>query len=342
MKTIKTALLSYGASGKLFHAPFLNLHDGYELIGAWERSKKNIVSDYPYTISYNSLEEILSSDAELIIVNTPIDTHFELTKKALEAGKNVVVEKAFTTTAEEAKILHQLTEKKKLKLCVYQNRRYDSDFLTVKKILSEDKLGDIVEAEIRFERFNPNLSPKHWKEDGNPGASILMDLGSHIIDQALVLFGYPEKLFADLRKTRINTKINDYFDILLYYPNKRVRLKSSYFVKEATPAYVLHGKKGSFLKERGDVQENELRLNNKPNRETWGTEPAEKEGLLCYENIREKTKTLQGNYLWFYDELHQAIITDTEVPVTAMQAYKTMSIIEAAIKSSETGEIIAL
>ena len=162
MRQIKTALLAYGGSGKLFHAPFLEVNDGFELIGAYERSKKNIQNDYPNVNSFNSLEEVLESDAELIVVNTPIDTHFEFTKKVLEAGKHALVEKAFTTTSDEAEELHKLAKEKNLKLCVYQNRRYDSDFRTVKKVLEENYLGEIVEAEIRFERYNPQLSPKAW------------------------------------------------------------------------------------------------------------------------------------------------------------------------------------
>lgn len=342
MRKIKTALLAYGGSGKLFHAPFFEVHEGFELLGAYERSKKLIQKDYPEVRSFDSLEEVLESDAELIVVNTPIDTHFDLTKKVLEADKNALVEKAFTTTSEEAKKLDQLAKEKKLKLCVYQNRRYDSDFRTAKKVLEEDYLGEIVEAEIRFERYNPQLSPKAWKENGNPGASILMDLGSHIIDQALTLFGYPEKVFADIRRTRENTQIDDYFDILLYYSDKRVRLKSSFFVKEPTPAYVFHGKKGSFLKHRGDVQEDDLKLGKIPNRENWGTEPEEKTGLLVYNDRAIHFPTLQGNYLDFCDDLYDAIVNDKEVPATAKQAYHTMKVIEAAQKSAAKEEVIKL
>ncbi|MCG2792939.1 MAG: Gfo/Idh/MocA family oxidoreductase [Weeksellaceae bacterium] len=342
MRKIKTALLAYGGSGKLFHAPFFEVHEGFELLGAYERSKKLIQKDYPEVRSFDSLEDVLESDAELVVVNTPIDTHFDLTKKVLKAGKNALVEKAFTTTSEEAKKLDQLAKENKLKLCVYQNRRYDSDFRTAKKVLEEDYLGEIVEAEIRFERYNPLLSPKAWKESGNPGASILMDLGSHIIDQALTLFGYPEKVFADIRRTRENTQIDDYFDILLYYSDKRVRLKSSFFVKEPTPAYVFHGKKGSFLKHRGDVQEDELKLGKIPNRENWGTEPEEKTGLLVYNDRAVHFPTLQGNYLDFCDDLYDAIVNDKEVPATAKQAYHTMKVIEAAQKSATKEEVISL
>ena len=217
MKNIKTALLSYGMSGKVFHAPFLNLHEGFELIGAWERSKKLIQHDYLYTKSYSSIEELLQDDVDLVVVNTPVGTHFEFAKQALLANKNVLVEKAFTTTVTEAEELRDIAREKKLKLAVFQNRRWDSDFKTVKQILDQDILGEIVEAEIHFDRYNPNLSPKQHKETANPGAGILKDLGSHIIDQALTLFGFPEALNADIRITRDYSLVDDNFDIFTYF-----------------------------------------------------------------------------------------------------------------------------
>ena len=342
MTTIKTGLLAYGVSGKLFHAPFINIHDGYELIGAWERNAKNITNDYPNTKSFNTLEELLNSDADLIVVNTPIDTHFQFTKQVLEAGKHALVEKAFTTTSQEAEELHKLAVKNNLKLCVYQNRRYDSDFRTVKKVLEEKYLGDIVEAEIRFERYSPELSLKVRKEKDNLGTGILMDLGSHIIDQALQLFGLPEKIFADIRKTRESSIIDDYFDILLYYYDKRVRLKASMFVKERTPAYVLHGKKGSFIKHRGDIQEDELKLGKIPYLNSWGKEPIEKNGHLVTNLLNTNYPTCQGNYRNLYDELEDAITNNKNVPVSALQAYNTIKIIEGARESSLKQTIISL
>ena len=183
---------------------------------------------------------------------------------------------------------------------MYQNRRWDSDFLTVQKVLKSGELGEILEAEIRFERYNPNLSPKAWKEKKQPGSGILMDLGAHIIDQALVLFGWPEAVFADIRNLRPTTQVNDFFDILLYYPDNRVRLKATFFAKEQLPGYVLQGRDGSFIKMRGDVQEDELKLGKIPNRDTWGTEDSKNQGLINVGDKREKLETLQGNYLNFY------------------------------------------
>ena len=347
MQKIKTALLSYGMSGKVFHAPFLELHPGFELLGSWERSKKLIQEDYPRVKSFLSLESILEDiTVDLVIVNTPVATHFDYAKKVLLAGKHVVVEKAFTTTVAEAEELEELAKLKGLKLSVFQNRRWDSDFKTVKKIIEDNVLGEIVEVEFHFDRYNPVLSPKEHKETANSGAGILKDLGPHLIDQALFLFGLPHAVFADIRMIRNNTLVDDYIDILLYYSDFRVRLKSSFFVRELNPSYVIHGKKGSFLKPRGDVQEDELKLGKKPNTPTWGTEPKSLEGTLHTEInddiFNAKVPTLQGNYYDFFEGVYQAIVNDKPEPVTAHDGVNVMRIIEAAIQSNEQMKVINL
>jgi scyllo-inositol 2-dehydrogenase (NADP+) len=347
MHKIKTALLSYGMSGKVFHAPFLELHPGYELLGSWERSKKLIQEDYPEVKSFPSLESILEDKSiDLVIVNTPIDTHFEYAKKVLLAGKHAIVEKAFTSNVAEAEELAALSKEKGLKLAVFQNRRWDSDFKTVKKVLSENLLGEIVEAEIHFDRYNPILSPKAHKETANSGSGILRDLGPHVIDQSLTLFGLPNAVFADIRYTREHTIIEDYFDISLYYPDFRVRLKAGFFIREALPSFIFHGKKGSFLKSRGDVQEDELKLGKKPNLDSWGTELKFKEGILHTELngavFNGTIPTLRGNYYDFFDGVYQAIVNDKTEPVTAQDGVNVMRIIEAAFESSKQKRVFDL
>lgn len=346
MQKIKTALLSYGMSGKVFHAPFLSFHPGFELVGSWERSQKKIQLDYPNAESYSTLETLLQDDIDLVIVNTPVATHFEYARKALLAGKHIVVEKAFTTTVAEAEELSKLAKEKGLKLAVFQNRRWDSDFKTVKAIFSQGILGAIVEAEFHFDRFNPNLSPKLHKETHNSGAGILKDLGPHLIDQALYLFGFPEAVSADIRITRDDSLVDDCIDILLYYPDYRVRLKAGFFVREAIPSYVLHGRKGSFLKPRGDVQEDDLKAGKKPNLVDWGKELLEKEGVLHTEIdgkiVHGKVPTMAGNYYDFFDGLYDSIVHNSQEPVTANEGVQVMQIIEAAIKSNAERKIVYL
>ena len=347
MQQIKTALLSYGMSGKVFHAPFLQLHSGFDLVGSWERSKKFIHNAYPNVKSFESIESILNDDSiELVIVNTPVATHFEYAKKVLNAGKHALVEKAFTTTVEEARELAELAKAKGLKLCVFQNRRWDSDFKTVQKIIKEGLLGELVEAEFHFDRYNPLLSPKKHKETANNGSGILKDLGPHLIDQALCLFGLPKAVSGDIRITRENSLVDDWIDLTLYYENFRMRLKAGFFVREAHPAFTVHGKKGSFLKPRGDVQEDDLKLGKKPNRTDWGTEPESLQGLLHTEKdgkiFRAKTPTLQGNYYDLFDSLYHSILKNTDEPVTAQDGADVMKIIGAAIESNAVKKIVFL
>jgi predicted dehydrogenase len=333
-------------SGKVFHAPFISFHPGFELIGSWERSKKLIREDYPSVKSYFALEALLEDDVDLVIVNTPVETHYEYAKKVLLAGKHAIIEKAFTTTVAQAQELAALAKERGVKLAVFQNRRWDSDFKTVQKIISDEVLGEIVEAEFHFDRYNPLLSPKQHKETANSGAGILKDLGPHLIDQALCLFGLPKAVFADIRITREHSLVDDWIDILLYYSDFRVRLKAGFFVREANPAYVIHGKKGSFLKPRGDVQEDDLKLGKKPNLTDWGTEAKSKEGFLHTEINNDvfiaNVETLQGNYYDFFDGVYNSISNDQPEPVTALDGVRVMQIIEAAIQSSDQKKVIDL
>ena len=347
MHIIKTALLSYGMSGKVFHAPFIQSNPGFQLAGAWERTKKNIENDYPGVTSYPTLEALLADESiELVIVNTPNESHFDYARKALLAGKHIVVEKAFTTTVKEGEELKVLAEKQNKKISVYQNRRYDSDLKTVAKVIADNVLGDIMEAEFHYDRFKPVVGPKVHKETAGAGAGLLMDLGPHLIDEALFIFGMPQALFADIRFTRPLTKVNDCFDLLLYYPGMRVRLKATSFAREATPANVVQGTKGSFIKTRADVQEVDLIAGKKPGAADWGTEPVSDMGLLHTEKsgvvIRESIPSLQGNYGEYYQGVYQALTSDKPMPVTVDEGIRTIKIIEAAIKSDLEKMVIEL
>jgi scyllo-inositol 2-dehydrogenase (NADP+) len=350
MLPINTALCSFGMSGRLFHAPFLHLDPGFSLYSVLERSKDLASALYPGILVRRSLEELLDDDAvELVIVNTPSYTHFELAKKALKAGKHVVVEKPFTATAKEAEELASLAQHNGKILTVFQNRRYDSDFRTVKKILAEGWLGPIVEAEIHYDRYNPVLSPKLHKETPGPAVGVVYDLGSHLIDQGLQLFGMPRALFADLGMTRPGSRVEDYMELLFFYPGDlRVRLKAGYFVREAFPSYTMHGTRGSFLKTRADIQERELLAGHQPGGEDWGKEPDSERGLLHTEKdgklIRETVPTLQGNYGEYYKRLYEAIRMpgEKQPPVTPEEGIMTIRIIETAYRSHEEKRVIEL
>jgi len=347
MRIIKTALLSYGMSGKIFHAPFIAAHPGFKLCGAWERSNKNIQQNYPDATSYATLEALLADETiELVIVNTPNDSHYEYATKVLQAGKHVVVEKAFTTSVAQGEALKALAQKQDKMISVYQNRRFDSDCRTVQRVIADKLLGDIVEAEFHYDRFKPLVGPKLHKEMPNPGAGLLMDLGPHLIDEALHIFGMPNALFADICITRPNSKVDDWFDMRLYYPSLSVRLKAGNIVREAIPANVIHGMKGSFIKTRGDVQEADLLAGKKPGNDNWGTEPASEQGLLHTEIegkvVRETILSDKGNYGDYYAGMYEAIVNGKPVPVSAEEGINTIRIIEAAIKSNKERREVAL
>ncbi len=347
MNVINTALCSFGMSGKVFHAPFIHLHKGFNLYAVWERNTKSAAAVYPGIKSFDSLDEMLLDDSiDLVVVNTPNYTHFEFAKKALLANKHVLVEKSFTVTVSEAEELIQLAKDRNRQLSVYQNRRYDSDFKTVQKIFADGQLGKIVEAEFHFDRYNLNLSPKKHKEAVNPGSGLLHDLGPHLIDQALVLFGMPQSLFGFLRIQRPLSVVNDYFDMLLFYSSLTVRLKASLVVKEQPVAYSLHGTKGSFVKVRADIQEDELKKGSLPLAKGWGTEPLAEQGILNMmqdgEQIRTTVATEQGNYGDFYNSLYEALTNGTSLPVSAEEGLNVMRIIEAVLASQDQKKVILL
>jgi predicted dehydrogenase len=347
MNPINTAILSFGMSGKLFHAPFLQLHEGFDFYAVWERSKNLAQEIYPAVKTYRTLEELLSDEAvELVIVNTPNYTHFDYAKKALEAGKHVIVEKPFVVNSNEGEELLALANQKSRLVLPYQNRRWDSDFKTVKKIVDEEWLGRLVEAEFHFDRYKEELSPKLHKETPGPGTGALYDLGAHIIDQALHLFGYPQAVFADIRIIRPRSRVDDYFEVLLYYPDMRVRLHGSYLVREPLPSYILHGSMGSFIKWRADVQETDLQAGKTPGTPDWGIEPVTERGLLHTESggevIRESVPTLAGNYLDYFEGVYEAVRNGAIPPVTGRDGVHIIQIIEAAFKSSEEKRVITL
>ena len=344
---IKTALCSFGMSGLVFHSPFLSINPGFNFYAVWERTKNEAQKKFPNVITYRSLDEMLSDElVELVIVNTPNYTHFEYAKKALQAGKHVIVEKPFTVTVKEARELTDLAKEQNKILSVYQNRRYDSDYKTIKKVLDKKLLGEVVEAEFHFDRYREELSPKQHKEIPGPGTGVLYDLGAHLIDQALQLFGWPSKLFADIRIIRPVSKVDDYFEVLLYYPNLRVRLKASYSVREALPGYIIHGLKGSFIKPKTDVQEALLQAGNIPGGPDWGREPETEKGLLHTEidgvEERKYIDSEQGNYDDYYSGIYEAIRHNKPLPVTAEEGRNVIRIIETAFESSEAQKVIQL
>ena len=336
---IIVGIASFGMSGKIFHAPLLTHHKNFKIKRIVERTKNEVHQLYPDVMVSRSFDELLEDkEIELIIVNTPDQAHFEYAAKSLEAGRHVIVEKPFTQTVEQGKSLIALARQKKKILSVFQNRRWDGDFLTVRRILQEQLLGRLVDYEAHFDRFRNVVQSDSWKEQSASGAGVIFNLGTHMIDQALVLFGMPEAVTAHLKTMRTGGEVDDWYDIRLQYPGVNVNLKSSLLVREPGPRYILHGTHGSFLKWGIDPQEEALKQGKNPNDPDWGKEPKEWWGLLHREGdnsqVREQYETLPGNYNAYYDNIFESIALGKELSVIPEEALRVIQIIEAAKKSS--------
>ncbi|MCD0487063.1 Gfo/Idh/MocA family oxidoreductase [Pedobacter sp. MC2016-14] len=335
-RTIKTGLLAYGMSGKVFHAPFIAAHPGFELLAVTERHDKKAHTDYPEIKSYNTIEELLGDkNIELVIVNTPNFTHFDYAKKALLAGKHILVEKPFAATSSEAQELFELALDMGKKVFVYQNRRWDSDFLTVKKLIKEEILGKLNEVHFRFDRYRNAIGVKSFKEELVAATGLQYDLGPHLLDQVISVFGKPLSFYKVLGKNRENTKVDDYFSIHLKYPNDvNVFVHANMLVADVQPAFVLHGTNGSFVKNRADVQEDQLVKGVTPKDEEYGIEAPENEGLLTLvdsdgNKIQQKLSSEPANYLQLFESLYQAIVNEQPYPVKEQEIISQLEILSS-------------
>lgn len=344
---IKTAIASFGMSGQVFHGPFLKTNPGYEVISVLERSKTLSRKLFPQAAIVDDYNKILKNpDIELVIVNTPDRLHFEMAATALKSGKHVVVEKPITLKSQEAKQLVQLSHKMGKILAVFQNRRWDGDFLTVQKILNEGKLGRLIEFESHYDRYRTQITPGTWKEEGNEYAGVLYNLGSHMVDQTFVLFGKPKAVTAHLKIVRTGGAVSDYYDIRLEYGKFTAILKCSYLVKEPGPRYIIHGEMGSFFKFGIDPQEEMLKAGNLPEGKKWGTESADLWGTLYYSenenSLNEKIETVQGNYHSFYNNVFETVRNGTELMVKPEETIEVLKILEACLLSNREKRTIML
>lgn len=351
MNPIKTGLASFGMSGRVFHAPFIHTNPHFELTAIVERSKTLSAADYPEATIVRSIEELVQRDEiELIVINTPDSTHFDYARMALEAGKHVIVEKPFTQTVAEAELLVEMAKEKGLTLAVYQNRRWDSDYLTVCDIIQKGLVGRLVEFESTFPRYRNFIKPDTWKETGAMGGGLTYNLGAHLIDQAVQLFGMPEAIFADIATLRRGGKVDDYFVIHLLRPllapEVKVTLKSSYLMCEPEPRFVLHGTEGSFVKYGLDRQEEDLNQGLRPVGADWGKEDEQIWGLLHTqkEDIEQITRypSLSGNYAGFYQNIYEHIRKQQPLLSDAAGVIPVIRLIEAAYQSSREQQVIRL
>jgi len=335
-KTINAGLLAYGMSGKVFHAPFLNAHYGFNLKAVVERSHKNAVNDYPNIISYNSVDELLNDEEiDLVVINTPNNLHYEHSKAALNAHKHILVEKPFTANTAQAKELFELADSVGKQIFFYQNRRWDSDFTSVKKVLDSGKLGKLVEVHLRYDRYRNVIGPKAFKEKPVEASGLLYDLGPHLLDQVISLFGKPLNFHKILGKNRAGTLVDDYFSIQLSFPDSvNIFVTSSMLVVNPQPGFILHGVNGSFIKHRTDIQEEQLLAGMKLTDPGYGVEPANKDGLLTTIDVggnktEEIIKSEVGSYLPLFEAVYQAITNNQPYPVTREDVLAQLEIIES-------------
>ena len=346
MPDIGVAVIGFGLAGQVFHAPFVSAVPGLTLKAIVQRKGDEAAKAYPDTRILRTVEEALDDPAiQLIVVATPNETHYALAKQALQAGKHVVIDKPFTATSAEAKDLATLAAAHKLILAPFHNRRWDGDFLTVRKLLKEKALGRLVTFESHFDRFRPLPREATWKESGNDANGMLFDLGPHLVDQALVFFGVPETITACVRKDRDDTAIEDAFDITLDYPQLRAHCRATMLACINAPRFLLHGTRGSFRKYGLDPQEPALVAGAKvpPMGEgDWLEEKVSDWGILTVAPdpadpttlVSTPVHTEPGDYRPYYANIRDAINGTAPLAVTPEDGYRVIRLLELARQSS--------
>jgi len=338
-RQINTALVGFGMTAKVMHVPFLVTNPKYKVTAVLERHKSESVHLFPEAEIVRSIDALLQRpELELVIITTPNESHFTYAQQALQAGKHVVLEKPFTITSADAAQLVQLAKETKKILSPFHNRRYVADFRTMQQIMQQSLLGDVHTFEGHFDRYRPKPKPNAWREEDKPGSGILYDLGPHLIDQVLCLFGLPRTITADIRRQRSFSVVDDAFDLRLDYGFLTAILRAGMLVREPGPRYQLHGTRGSFLKWGEDVQEALLKEGVLPRAADWGTEPQEQYGLLHTETgdetVRKHYPSLPGHFGLYYQHLYETIVHGAPLKELPEHGYNTIKLIELAFESS--------
>jgi predicted dehydrogenase len=357
MSEIRVGVVGFGLGAKVFHAPFVSAVPGLRLTAIVERSSDQSKQAYPETRTLRSIDALVADpEIDLVVVTTPNETHFDFARKALEAGKHVVIDKPFAATSAEAHFLIELADAQKRIVAPFHNRRWDGDFLTVKKIIGEGTLGRIVTIESHFDRYRPLQRENTWKEAGNLANGLLMDLGPHLLDQAVALFGVPRTITASVRTDRDTTAIEDAFDICLGYDRLLYWARSSMVACDASPRFLLHGTNGSYKKFGLDPQEPALVAGaivphlNAPDSDRWLDEAEEMWGTLTVapnladpgKVVVSRPKTERGDYRHFYTSVRDAILGTGKLGVPAEAGFAAVKLIELARVSSAERRTIEL
>jgi predicted dehydrogenase len=337
---IRVGLIGFGMVGRVFHGPLISSVDGLELAAVMERTSSNAAQRYPGIITYRSLDAMLAdSSLGLFVVATPSQSHFEVASRILKAGKNLIVDKPMCTTSAEIAQLMELASARKAFLVPFHNRRWDSDFQTIQKLLHESLLGRLVYFESRFDRWRPDPPAERlWKEDP-PSGGVLLDLGTHLADQALTLFGKPEAVSAEILCEREWARACDAFILRLRYPRFSVVLGANCLTTPSRPRFHLRGAKGNYWKIGLDPQEAALNKVTCIDDLDWGKEPAAEWGTLHVDvNGSVETRSVEpipGDYRLYYAGVRDALLGKAPAPVPALAAWRVARLLEWALESSE-------
>lgn len=341
---VGVGLVGFGFAGRTFHAPVITSVPGLRLLAVVSSRAAEVRANLPDVAVLQRLDDLLADDRiALAVVATPNATHFELTRRALQAGRHVVVDKPFTVTTAEALTLTEEARRRARLLSVFHNRRWDADFLTVQRLLAEAVLGDVVCFESRYDRFRPEVRDR-WRERAEPGSGTWFDLGAHLADQALRLFGPPVALFADLARQRSGAQATDYFHVLLRYPGSlRVVLHGSSLAAAGGRQMIVHGTRGTCITTGPDPQEEALKRGERPGGTDWGDDPACARVTMVEHGVAAErlVEPQRGDYAEYYRRVRDALVTGAPNPVPADEATRVVAILELAVRSDERREEMA-
>lgn len=346
MESLRVGIIGYGLAGSVFHAPLIESVRGLKWVAVVTASRREeVVRAHPHVKVLSDVETLLSDPTvDLVVVATPNDSHFSLAERALLADKHVVVDKPFVIRSQEGEKLDKLARERGRVLSVFHNRRWDNDFLTLRACIESGRMGEVHTYHAQWNRYRPHVRDR-WRERDEAGAGTLYDLGSHLIDQALCLFGKPDTVTADVLAQRQGAKATDYFHLVLAYgEGRRVVLRGGSMVKEAGPRFEVHGEQGSFIKYGLDSQEEALKAGMRPGETGWGEDDARRYATLFLDvsgqTFSERVPTRPGSYECFYQGVRDAIYGTASIPVTAIEATDVIRVIELALESHAQGRTL--
>ncbi len=339
MGGIRAGVVGFGLAGQVFHAPMIDAVDGLELAGVVERSKREAETRYPGIRTYASLEAMLEdSTLELIVIATPNEAHAELAKRALAASRNVVVDKPVGNSSDEIAAMMTAARTSGRNLIPYHNRRFDGDFMTLRELLREKKLGDVAHFESTFDRWRPVPKPEVWRDAGGPGTGTLLDLGTHLVDQIIQLFGLPEAVSGEVLIERAHARAVDSFTVRMHYDGLIATASANCLSAQPRPRYRVRGDKGDFVKWGLDPQEERLRANGSQVTNDLGVETESAWGVLATDEDgrieKRRVPTLAGDYRRYYAGVRDALLGKASLPVTALEAWQVARVLEMAEEST--------